>query len=649
MAAGDHGPKYRTLPGFPGVVQSLVLVALPVSGILFILNLPSYLGQVVYREQFVALFLGFALTSVFLGIPAGGKAPRDRVPWYDLAGLAAAAAPCLYVAVYYPKLVFVLGYVTPTQIVLGSLLILVVLESIRRALGWPLVILVAVFLFYGRFTDLFPGILQGKATSWSRLSSYLFLDPNSYLAIVGIAATIVLGFIVFGHILNNFDGGSFIIEMAYALLGKFRGGPAKIAILSSSLFGTLSGSAVANVVTTGMITIPMMKKTGMRPHQAGAVEAVASTGGQIMPPVMGVAAFLIAEFLQISYVKVILAAFIPAFLYYLALFFQVDFEAGKDGRVGLPPESLPRIGKTLKEGWFFILALLFLIYTLIVVALPPATAGVLSALFTLLLVVLRRQGRNKFFRRLYTALEDSGKTLIDICIVLAAAGFIMGVMGISGLGFNLSFALIEIAKGNVLLLLLVSAATCLVLGMGMPTTAAYVLVAVLVAPALIQLGILPLAAHLFIFYFAILSAITPPVALAAFAGAAIAGSEPMRTGFEAMRLALVAYIVPFLFVFSSVLIGEGPVFKIALGVATAVFGIWILGAAITGFLFDGLSVLKRTLLAIGGVGLLIPVGLGGSFGWISDLGGAALVIPLVVWEWRKTKREQARVLAVAPE
>ena len=262
---------------------------------------------------------------------------------------------------------------------------------------------------------------------------------------------------------------------------------------------------------------------------------------------------------------------------------------------------------------------------------------------------MHRQGRHNFFRRLYATLEDSGKTLLDICIVLAAAGFIMGIMGISGLGFNLSFALIQMAKGSVFLLLLLSAVVCLILGMGMPTTAAYVLVAVLVAPALVNLDILPLAAHLFIFYFACLSAITPPVALATFAAAAIARAEPMRSGYEAMRLALVAYIVPFLFVFSPVLIAKGPALHVLIGLLTATFGVWVLGAALTGFLFQEISILKRGLMGIGGIGLLIPIGMGGSLGWISDIIGAAIVIPLVLWERRRIKNMAAEIPAVAGE
>jgi len=639
--------RYRRLEGSAGIVQSLLLVSLPVLGILFIANIPSYLGQVLYREQFVALFLGISLICIFLGIPAAKNAPTGKVPWYDLLAVPASGLPCLYVVLFYPARVNQLGYITTAQVLLGSLLILVVLEGIRRTVGWPLLILVVVFLVYGRFTNVFPGIFNGKATSWDRLVNYLYLDTNSYLDIVGIAATVVLGFIIFGQILYNFGGGKFIIDLAYALLGKYRGGPAKVSIVSSSLFGTVSGSAVANVIVDGVVTIPMMKKSGLQPHQAAAVEAVTSTGGQIMPPVMGVAAFLIAEFLEISYTEVVLASFIPALLYYFALFVQLDFEAGKEGRLGLPAHLLPRIATVLKEGWYFSLSLLFLIYTLMIIALTPATAGVLSGVFTLLLILFHRQGRHRLFRRLYATLEDSGKTLLDICVVLTAAGFIMGVMGISGLGFNLSFALIEMAKGNVFFLLLLSALVCLILGMGMPTTAAYVLVAVLVAPALVKMGILPLAAHLFIFYFAILSVITPPVALASFAAAAIARAEPMRTGFEAMRLALVAYIVPFLFVFSPVLIGKGSALQVGLGVATATFGVWVLGSALTGFLFREISPLKRVLMGVGGIGLLIPVGMAGSLGWITDVVGASLVIPLVFWERRRIRTMAGQVPAVA--
>ena len=626
--------RKRRLRGVAGVVHSLLLVSLPVSGILFIADVPGYLGMVLFREQLVALFLGIVLVCIFMGMRGGARAPADRVPWYDLLLCVGALAPCGFVAVYYPEVVNSLGEITSERVVLASILIALVLEGVRRTTGWPLVVLVTVFLLYGRFTDQFPGVFHAKSTPWSRLAVYLYLDTNSYLSILGIATTVVLGFIVFGQILNTYGGGKFIIALAYAMLGRYRGGPAKVAIVSSSLFGTISGSAVANVVVTGMVTIPMMKKSGLRPYQAGAVESVASTGGQLVPPVMGVAAFLIAEFLEISYTEVVIAALIPALLYYLALFVQVDLEAARDGGHGLARDALPRLGAVLRDGWYYVLALLFLIYVLLVAGLTPSTAGVLSALFTLILVALYRHGRQNFFRRLYVTFEESGQTLLDICIVLAAAGFIMGIMAISGLGFNLSFALIQLAQGSTFLLLFFSAIVCLILGMGMPTTAAYVIVAVLVAPALATLGIPPLAAHLFVFYFAILSVITPPVALASFAAAAIAGSEPMRTGFEAMRLAMVAYVVPFLFVYSPVLIAKGSLWAILLGLVTASVAVCLLGAAVVGYLFRHLSAAKRVLLALGGGSLLIPVGLGGSIGWVSDVLGALIVAPLLWWEWR---------------
>ena len=626
--------RYRRLGPVGRVLLSLLFVSLPVLGLMFIGNVPGYLGYVMYREQFVALFLGLSLVCIFIGLPAGRKAPVDRVPWYDFVLATAALVPAGFIFLHFPEVVNSLGDITTRRVVFGAMLIVLVLEGTRRTVGWPLVILVSAFTLYGRYADWFPGVLNASPTPWPRLINYLYLDTNSYLSILGIATTVVLGFIVFGQILHNFGGGKFIIDLSYAMLGRFRGGPAKVAIVSSSLFGTISGSAVANVIVTGVITIPMMKETGLRPHQAGAVEAVSSTGGQLVPPVMGVAAFLIAEFLEIQYTDVVIAAIIPAFLYYMALFVQVDAEAAKEGRAGLPRDRLPRFLSVFRKGWYYLLSLVFLIYVLFIVALTPSIAGALAAAFTLILVVMHRHGRENFFRRVYTVFEESGKTLLDIGIVLTAAGLIMGIMAISGLGFNLSFALIQLAKGSMLLMLIFSAIVCLVLGMGMPTTAAYVLVAVLVAPALKEMGIAPLAAHLFIFYYAILSVITPPVSLASFAAAAIAGSEPMRTSFEAMRLALVAYIVPFLFVYSPVLIAEGPLPSVLLGLATACVAVWVLGAAAVGFLFRRLSWWKRIALAVGGILLLIPIGIGASVGWISDIIGALIVVPLMTWEWR---------------
>jgi TRAP transporter 4TM/12TM fusion protein len=453
-----------------------------------------------------------------------------------------------------------------------------------------------------------------------------------------VTAVIVVAYILFGNLLAGVGGGEFITKVAVAGFGRFRGGPAKIAIIASSLFGTISGSAVANVMVDGWITIPMMKKTGYKPHVAGAIEAVASTGGQIMPPVMGAAAFIIPEYAGIPYSKVAIAAFVPAVLYYLCLFIQVDLEAGKTGLRGLPRDQLPPLRGILGESYLFIIPLAALIYALFILYLSPGKAALFAAATILLVSFFPRHTRLRFSWVL-EALEKTGGGLLELTMVVAVAGLIIGAIQFSGLGYILPFFLGHLAGGNLFLLLIIIGVVNIILGMGMPTVAVYVLLAVLMAPTLVQLGVGLLAAHLFILYYGILSMITPPVAFAAYAGATIAGSDSMRTGYTCMRLGILAYIVPFLFIFSPALLLIGPTWEIIVSIATAVAGCFFLGCALVGYLFRTLSPQMRVLMGLAGIGLLIPIH--SQFFmttiFINIIGGM-LAILLVFWEWRGGRR-----------
>jgi TRAP transporter 4TM/12TM fusion protein len=623
--------RFRRLNGSPAVLERVLLVAIPLAGILFVLNVQNYLRIVVFSEQYVGLFLTMVLASVFMGVRATKSERTDHVPWYDWV-LAAASLPAgLYLTLFYPQIVYVLGYITLERIVLGALTILLILEALRRLVGWVLVVLVALFVVYARFAYVFPGFLGTSGTSWDILLNYLYLDPNSLLYLTRIAATIGLAFILFAEVLLVFGGGKFLTDLSFALMGRFRGGPAKVAVVASSLVGTVSGGPVTNVMLTGSFTIPMMKQAGYRPAMAAAIESVASTGGQIMPPVMGIAAFIIAEFVGIPYAEVALAALIPAILYYITLFIQVDLEAAKQGLKGLPARDIPLLWPIVRKGWLYLFPLVFLVWLLFGVGYDPSTVGVLSAFVALAMVPLMREARAGFFRKLLEVLEGTGRVLLDLTVVLAGAGLVVGVMAVSGLSSNLSMALIQAGGGNLALLLVLTAAVCVVLGMGMPSVAAYALVAVFVGPALTQMDIPPLAAHLFIFYFAILSNFTPPVAIAAFAAAALAQANPMRTGFQAMRLGILAYIVPFLFVFSPTLILRGDPLAIAMAFATAACGAWLLGVALSGYLFEHLNAPIRILLALAGLSLLIPPTAMATATWIVNLGGAALAAALLVY------------------
>jgi TRAP transporter 4TM/12TM fusion protein len=627
--------RLRKLRGSQGRVQRALLVLLPLLGVWTVVDPLTYAGITLVREQYLGLFLGLGLAAAFLTFPASKTASQDRAPWYDrVLGLASLLVG-VYLMVEFPTLMFA-GDPTPAALGLGVVAIAMVLEAVRRVVGWTLVLLVTFFFFYALYSHLFPGLFGSRGWSWERLIFFSFTDSNSLLGLpLAIGATMVAAFVLFGEILFTTGGGTLFTDFALASMGRFRGGPAKVAVVASSLFGTISGSAVANVAVDGVITIPMMKRAGYKPHVAAAIEAVASTGGQIMPPVMGVAAFLMADMLGIPYASVAIAALVPALLYYLALFVQVDLTAGREGLRGLPRDELPRLGPILRLCWLVLVPLAVLIYTLFVVYMPPARAALIAAAAALGVAVLRRDVRRNP-GCLLTALEGSGRILVELTVILGAAGFIIGVMTGTGLGAKFSLALAQMGQGNVFLLLVLTAAVGIVMGMGMPTTAVYLLLAIFVAPALVQLGFMPLAAHLFIFYFGCLSVVTPPVAFASFAAAALVGANPMQTGWAGMRLGILGYIVPFLFIFSPALLLRDSLGHIVFSLVTAAVGTVILGMALEGYFLRRLLPVQRVLLGFGALGLLIPVGGDSShFAWLANGVGAALALPLVVWEWQK--------------
>jgi TRAP transporter 4TM/12TM fusion protein len=551
----------------------------------------------------------------------------------------------LYLFIQYPQLVNSLGEISAERVALGSITIVLLAEACRRLVGWPLVIIAACFLFYAFFAYLFPGDFYGRGWSVSRLATYLYLDANGILGqALQVGASIVLVFVIFGEVLYVVGGAEFLSDFSLALMGRFRGGQAKIAIVSSSLFGNISGSAVANVVVDGAFTIPMMKKAGYPPPVAAAVEAVASTGGQIMPPVMGAAAFLIAEYLQIPYAQVALAAFVPAVLYYVALFIQVDLLAARNGIHGLPPNELPRLVPVLKRSLSFVGPLAVLVVWMFFLNRRPEEAGLLAAAAALVIGILT-PGVRLGWQEILRIFLNAGRGMLEIAAITGLAGVVIGVLQLTGLGFTLTLTLLNIGQSNALLLLVLTAIVSMVLGMGMPTTAVYVLLAVLVAPGLSKLGILPIAAHLFIFYFGMLSMITPPVCLASYAAASIGKTDPVRTGWEGMRLCAIAYVVPFLFVFSPSLLLIGHWWEVALSVITAIIGAILLGVALVGYLFRPVGVIKRILFLFAATGLLIPIVHSGKFAvltWASNSIGLALATLLVLAEWL-ARSSRARV------
>ena len=598
--------RFRTLSGTPRAVEQGLLALLTAAGALWVLEAHTWLPRAVFKEQYLGLFLALALGAAFIATRAGRRAPLDRVPWYDWALAAAGLAVGLYVGVLYPTIAYQLGVLTWDKVTFGALAVLLVLEATRRLVGWVMVGLGAVFILYAKLAYLLPGLLEAKSTTWSRIVVYLYLDTNGLLGLpVAVTATVVVTFILFGQVLYACGGDRFLTDIAMVVMGRFRGGPAKVSVGASSLFGTVSGSAVSNVVVDGPITIPMMKRAGYAPHLASAIEAVASTGGQLMPPVMGVAAFLIAEFLAVPYGDVAVAAVIPALLYYLALFVQVDLEAAKHGLTGLARAELPRAGAVFRSGSGFLVPIAVLFYTLMIDNWEPGKAGMSAVVATVIVGALRRTERLTL-ARLLGAMVETGRILLDIAAITAVAGLVIGALQLSGLGFKFSALLVNMAGGSSLALLALSAIVCIVLGMGMPTAVVYVMLAVLVGPALVQLGIPPLGAHLFLFYFGMLSMITPPVCLATFAAASIGGADFMKTGWAGMRLGIVAYVVPFLFAYHPALLMQGSVVDVGLAVATAVIGVALLSVACVGYLFRPMGWGRRAGFGLAGLLLLPP-------------------------------------------
>jgi TRAP transporter 4TM/12TM fusion protein len=598
--------KFRALTGASRTVERAALILLTVIGGAWATKLHHALPGAIFNEQYLGLFLGLGLAPVFICMRAGPRAPVDHVPWYDWLCAAAALASGLYVAIFYPTIAYTLGIITWDKLVLGAIAVLLVLESVRRVAGWALMWIAVVCLLYAKFAWLLPGILYAKGSSWERIAVYLYLDTNGILGIpLAVTANIVVAYIFFGQALYAVGGDKFLTDLAQVAMGRYRGGAAKMAVVSSTLYGTVSGSAVANVVVDGAMTIPMMKRSGYPPHVAAAIEAVASNGGQIMPPVMGAAAFLMAEYLSIPYGQIALAAAIPACLYYLALFVQVDLEAAKLGLSGLPREQIPRLRPVLRLGWVFLVPLGVLVYTLMLANWEAGQAGMLAVGVTLLVGALQRSTRPSW-SKLVDMLESTGRTMLELVAIVTLAGIVIGTLQLSGFTSKLPIVLISMAGGSTFLLLVLTAVVSILLGMSLPTTVVYVTLAVLVGPALAQLGIVPLAAHLFLFYFGMLSLITPPDCLATYAAAAIAKADFWKTGWTGMRLGIVAYIVPFIFVYHPALILEGSILEIVTTLLTASVGVALLGIGCAGYLFRPLSWARRAWAILAATLLILP-------------------------------------------
>ncbi len=550
-----------------------------------------------------AFHLAFVGNLVFCFYPSNRRSPLARPSVPDLVMMALGWVIVAYIILDFEDLNYRTGvFPTTWDTILGVLLIVILIDMTRRLMGWFLPAVALFFLFYGILGSELPGILGHRGYSFERVISVIFSIQGVYGIPLHVSAAFAFLFILFGAFLRGSGVGDFFIQLAFSLTGTRRGGPAKAAVVSSALFGTISGSAVSNVVTTGTFTIPLMKKVGYRPVFAGAVEAVASTGGQIMPPVMGTAAFVMAEFTGIPYEKIIIAAIIPAILYFVAVYFMLDFEAITLGLKGLPRKDLPDLGETLRRGFHLLLPLVVLVYFLVVRGTSPLMAAVFS-MFSVIVISWLKAATRMGPRKILNALSEGSSGVVEVAASCGSAGIIIGVLTLTGLGMKLVVAIIDIAGGVLFLVLILTMLVSFVLGMGMPTAPAYIICAAVAAPAIVKMGVPIMAAHLFVVYFACLSTITPPVALAAYAGAGIAGAGPIRVGFTAVRLGIAAYIIPFMFIYAPAILMIGRVDQILLAIPTALLGSYALARGVQS---RGAHWLERGLMIAAALLLIKP-------------------------------------------
>jgi TRAP transporter 4TM/12TM fusion protein len=609
---------------------------------------------VLFSEQFAAGAFGIGLALTFLRFrfrhkpiaEAGQEGNGAEVPWYDWVLAALSLVLLGYVAVKFPHLTAIAGTVTVETMTLSIGITALTVEATRRTIGWSLVIILLALATYVLIGHLVPGKLQTRSVELGELLAYLNLDNNGLLGLVlQITVIVIIPFVLMGQLLMRSGGSGFFNDIAIALMGRYRGGAAKMAVTGSSLFGMISGIAAANTVVIGVVTIPLMKRSGMSARLAAAVEACASNGGQLMPPVMGAVAFVMADFLQLPYQAVAISAILPSVMYYAALFIQADLEAARYGFGKVEEAKIPRVLGVLKNGWMFVAPFVVIIYTMFIRNWEPEYAAMMAAAVIIVLGFgVGYAGHRMAPKDVWTAVVETSGGLCEILVISAAAGFIMGLFQVSGLAFAFAAYLVELGGQSLVLLLLLAAVVSIILGMGLPTIGVYVMLAILVAPALVKVGVEPLAAHMFILYFGMMSLITPPVAPAAYVAAAIAQAPSMATGWTAMRFGWAAYIVPFLFVYSPAILMKGSIADIALVVLTSLFGIWLICAAMTGYFTRVLSFSVRIAFTAAGVMMLLPHQ-ASKLMLAINIAGAVLGIALIVYEVKIGRKEIAHVRA----
>lgn len=582
--------RKRELSGW----QNYILCGIALAASCFHLYTAAF-GQLaaMYQRGWHWMFMGSIL---FLRYPATRHRPKNKIdPWdWVLAGLLVAG--CLNILFNWDAIAMREGSAITSDIVWGVIMTVLVLDGTRRSMGWPLPIMAMVALAYALFGPYLPNMIAHGGFPISELGPFMYLRTDGIFGVpLGVSASFIFLFVLFGAFLNTSGAGQFFIDLAVALTGSSQGGAGKAAVVASGLMGTVSGSSVANAVTTGAFTIPLMKQAGYKPEFAGAIVAAASTGGQVMPPVMGAAAFIMAQFLGISYWEIVVAAAIPATLYFVSIIMMVHFRAGKRRMPRLDRDKLPRVGPILKDGWHLLLPIVTLVLFL-AFGYSPTLAVFWSMI---LLVVVSWIGKPKHRmtpKRIFQTLIEGGLGACEVAAACACSGVVIGVIGITGVGLLFSSFVLSLSGGVLPMALFLTMVGSIILGMGVPTTAQYIITSTLAAPALAEMGVPMMSAHLFCLYFGVLADVTPPVALATYAAAGIAKSNALKTGFTALVVAVAGFIVPYTFVYNPYLLLQGDIFHILLGCATAFMGIVGLSAAVQGFLIDDLNIVERLLL-----------------------------------------------------
>ncbi len=634
----DREQAYRRLGGIRKIIICVVSVAFCV------FQLYATLSGRIPAQILRASHLAFVQFLAFLLFPATKKMSRSTLPWYDVVLGLIGAACWMYIVTNFSALASRAGAYTTVDILVGSVAILILCESCRRLVGLPILIIAICFIIYAFVGPYMPGFLNHRGYKFQRVVSHLFFNTEGIMGTpIGACSTFIFLFILFGALLEKTGIGQFFIDMCNAIAGGASGGPAKVAVLSSALLGTVSGSSVSNTVGSGSFTIPMMKKLGYKPEFAGAVEASASTGGQLMPPIMGAAAFLMAESLGLSYITIVKAAVIPAILYFTGIFITVHLEAKRLGLKGMPKDQLPKfLPLFLKKGYMLLPLVIIIVFLCIgKTAQYAALMGILSCLaigvVTSLFDIIRGKKPRFTFKDLLDVLCAAARNILSVAVACGVAGIIIGIVTLTGLGLKLGAGLVSLSHGILILTLLFTMISSIILGMGAPTTANYLITSTITAGAIIQLGVQPLAAHMFAFYFGIIADITPPVALAAIAGAAVAKAKPMRTALQATKLAIGAFIIPYMFVFyPQMLMIDAHILSLLWILLTAIIGMFGISAGLEGYAIKNLSIIERILFIAAGFMCIIPE-------QRTDIIGLASIALLIVFEiiLKKSKAKKA--------